>query len=83
MCDVKGCWKIPYAEVYKPPKTIKRKGRYEEFNTYLMGTWNYLCKKHYKEEHAKHGNEYGWLVLSTKDKIRAIFDTIIFKLKGV
>lgn len=77
MCDVKGCWRIPYAEVYKPTKTVKKNGKLE----YIMGTWNYLCKKHYKEEYAKHGDEYGWLELDIPDRIRAIYHTIVFRLR--
>lgn len=35
----------------------------------MNGTWNYLCKKHYKEEYKKHGDEYGWYELTKWEKI--------------
>ena len=79
MCDVKGCWRIPYAEVYKPTKTVKKNGKID----YITGTWNYLCKKHYKIEYAKYSNKYGWYELKKLERVKAIWNTIIFRLRGV
>ena len=46
-------------------------------------SWNYLCKKHYLEEYEKHGDKYGWLILTRWDKVRAIFDSIKFTWSGL
>ena len=55
MCDVEGCNRLPYAEVYP-----------------MDSTWSYLCKKHYKEEYKKHGNEYGWYELTLFERIKLL-----------
>jgi hypothetical protein len=55
-CDVKGCKRKPYAEVYP-----------------MNGHWSYLCKKHYKLEYEKHGDEYGWYILTLWERIELFF----------
>lgn len=54
-CDVKGCHRLAYVEVYP-----------------MNGAWNYLCKKHYREEYKKYGNKHGWYELSMLEKILVV-----------
>lgn len=61
VCDVKGCHRPAYVEVYPAGKAERKHG-------ITNGTWSYLCKKHYKEEYKKHGDNYGWCELSTWEK---------------
>ena len=36
----------------------------------MNGYWNYLCKKHYRQEYKKHGDEYGWYELTILERIK-------------
>lgn len=40
----------------------------------MNGSWSYLCKKHFKSEHEKHGGEYGWYILTKWETIKALFN---------
>lgn len=35
--------------------------------------WSYLCKKHYRQEYKKYGDEYGWYELTWFEKIKTFF----------
>jgi len=50
-------------------KDCKRIPHAEVFKT--NHGWNYLCKKHYKQEHKKYGDKYGWYELTWREKIKA------------
>lgn len=63
MCDIKDCYKPPYVEVFKPNVKHYYKG-------IEVSTWNYLCKKHYKEEFKKYGLNYGWYELKLSQRIK-------------
>jgi len=58
MCDVKGCIRPPYAEIYNVSKP----------------TWSFLCKKHYYEERDKvivgKLAVFGFCELSLSERIR-------------
>jgi hypothetical protein len=67
MCDIKGCYRIPYAEAY-----IINKHK-----------WLYLCKKHYTLLYKKHKDKYAWYELTLKERIKAIFDSLIWYIRGM
>jgi len=41
---------------------------------YKIGeSWSYLCKKHFIQEHKRHGENYGWYLLTIWERITVIF----------
>jgi hypothetical protein len=67
MCDIKGCWKTPYCEIFT-------------FSTRkTMGSWSYLCYKHFCVEFKRWGLKRGYYILKWYERIFATFSE--FRLK--